>query len=322
MQDTLERSDRRCGGELRVQRAERDNKTADHSGPQGPQPEPAPSRHSGLARSLLGLQRSAGNRAVGAVLQRQLAQRPTNVVADINLAASIPRGRPSGFTPPVVNDRVMPVPLGTAAAAADALRVPEVAVNPDPSGDSYAASVTRVPTNTVGAEIHYPTAPPWSDPAAEAVRIAAVAIGGEDPGKRFEGSATLSALDRVATTRFRARGEIGDARFQQQIQQHEQHHANDHWAAAQTVLGPWDAALTRAHDDGQRFPGASPEAARAALYEATGGTAAQLGTRLDTEWNRLDKAFHADPAGAPSDMSHYFVESDGSMVDAWYKYPY
>jgi hypothetical protein len=222
----------------------------------------------------------------------------------------------------MVNNQVMPVPHGTADAATKALHVPTVSVTPAADGAGHLAQVTQAPTNTIGAEVRYPTPPVWTDPKAQAVRIASVAIGGESVPKRREFSAPLNTLDKVDTVRFRARGELGDKEFRQQILDHELHHADDHWTAAQTVMSAWDAALTQAQATRQTFHGDTPAAARGAALQAAGGTAEQLGKGLDAEWSRLDETFHASPAGAPSDMSHYYVEPDGSQVDAWYEYPY
>lgn len=271
---------------------------------------------------LLELQRGAGNQAVTRLLQRAVVHGADQVVQDRNLAATILAGGANGITPPLVNGTEMPVPNGMAAAAERALNKPTISVEREGffSGN-YRARVTGVPTNTISGRAYIPQNPPWVVPAAEAPRVVMNGLGGGGgAGVTDLGPGTVDTLDRRDTTRFAAHGDAGDAVFLAAIRAHELHHANDHWLAAQAIVGPWDRALKEQMDDGRVHEAPTKDAARAKVYTEASATPAELATALERLWVQLDSDFHATHEGRRSDVKRFSVSNDGSTVDAYYDY--
>jgi hypothetical protein len=271
---------------------------------------------------VLALQRSIGNQAVGHLIQRAVVQGNNQIVQDRNLAQTILTVGPNGLTPPIVNGTEMPVPNGLAAAAERALRKPTISTSREKlfSGN-YRARVTGVPTNTVSGKAYIPRNAPWVVNPAEAPRVVMNGLGGgAAPGVQDLGPGSVDDLDRRDSTRFEAHGANGDANFLAAIQVHELHHAQDHFNAAQIVLGPWDRDLQDQMTTGRVHEAPSKEEAKAKIYEEATGTPAELGAALERLWIQFDNDFHATPAGRRSDVKRFSVSADASSVDAYYDY--
>ena len=277
----------------------------------------------GVAAALLELQRSAGNQAVGRLLQvqRNVVRGAATLRQDRNLADAILSGGANGITPPVLNTTEIPILQGTQAAAARAIKPPKISTKRAGflSGD-YTATVTSVPTNTVGANVYYPRNPPWITPAADPTRVAMVALGGGFQGANV-GAGSCDTLDRRSQpTKFTVKGHGGDAEFLEAIRLHEMHHADDHWRAAQAVLAPWDLALQDQQRSNRGHTAPTAAAAKDKVYVEAGGTPDEIATKLDTLWVQLDSDFHASHEGRRSVIKQYSVNADGSEAVGWYDY--
>ena len=276
-------------------------------------------RTGGLAAAVLDLQRSAGNRATTAIVQRVLTRQDPGMIQDRNLANTILHASANATTPVVVNDIELPQ-QGLGAAAAAALNTPQFNIVHQAQG-GYTATVTQEPNNTLGANVKYPTDPPWRYHQADADRVERALGGRSDANKAKKRSQPWGVMTRrQGAFLFRARGEEGDGTFHRQIRDHELHHVADHWTAALNVLGPWDQALRIFQRAGRTFQGATPQAAEAAVYAAAGLTPQQAGTNLDTEVTTLSNNFHQTPAGRTSDIRHYRIGNNADRVDGWFGY--
>lgn len=265
---------------------------------------------------LLALQRAVGNRAVAAVVQRQLTRSPTLQSTPFNLATNIVTGRELGITPAIINGNEIPVDAGSAAAIEAALVAPTVATTQ--SGTQFRARATA-PVNTVGAHVKLPQPCPATtvdSPARIAMRLGLA----EDKVRHgwIYRSAKVEVLDRrQANTTATIHGEPSDKQFDAEIKAHEMHHADDHWAAAQQILGAWDQKLSNPATVGT---GATAAEAEANLHQAAGGTPRQVARQLDAELNRRNDVFHNSDEGRQSGLKGYWIERDGSKVIAHWGY--
>lgn len=265
---------------------------------------------------LLALQRAAGNRAVAAVVQRQLTRSPTLQSTPFNLATNIVKARELGITPVMVNGNEIPVDAGSAASIEAALVAPTVATTQ--SGTQFTARAAA-PVNTVGAHVKLPQPTPATtvdSPALIAMRLGLA----EDKVRHgwIYRSAKVEVLDRrEADTTATIHGEPSDKRFDAEIKAHEMHHADDHWAAAQQIIGAWDRKLSNPVTVGR---GATAAEAEANLYQAAGGTVRQVARQLDAELTRRNDVFHASDEGRQSGLKGYWIQHDGSKVIAHWGY--
>jgi hypothetical protein len=88
-------------------------------------------------------------------------------------------------------------------------------------------------------------------------------------------------------------GKPTEADFAANVLTHENLHATDHQTGFNNVIVPWDAKLEAAQTAGTGFPGATSADARAALYQAMGGTPPDIAGKQHQEWQALNDALHA-----------------------------
>ena len=67
----------------------------------------------------------------------------------------------------------------------------------------------------------------------------------------------------------------------------------------QQILGPWDARIKRMLTGGETKSGRNEAKARSNVWEAVGGTPAEIGVRCDDDMRRQGLAFHDTPKGGP-----------------------
>ena len=161
-------------------------------------------RTGGPSAAILGLQRSAGNRATTAIVQRVLTRQDPGMIQDRNLADTILHASANATTPVVVNDIELPQ-QGLGAAAAAALNTPQINIVHQPQG-GYTATVTQEPNNTLGANVKYPTDPPWRYHQADADRVERALGGRSDANKAKKRSQPWGVMTRrQGAFLFRAR---------------------------------------------------------------------------------------------------------------------
>jgi len=190
-----------------------------------------------------------------------------------NLADTAIVGTPVGVTTPTFNG----VEFG-------ALNEPTVTVTAMASG-GFNATVATVPANTGSVTENVLALGPWRRVTPRAT------IGTLFP--------TLTQCTGAGNSNFRARGDPSDTHMAAANLRHENHHQADRRDAFNGNVVPWDTRLTAANAAGTTFHGATEAAARAALFAAMGGTAAQVQAACLAAGATARDAFHATPAGGP-----------------------
>lgn len=108
-----------------------------------------------------------------------------------------------------------------------------------------------------------------------------------------------------------ARGVPSDAAVAAFVRRHETQHALGHMRAFNSVVVPWDAALTRSRSAQQTLTEAGPlgaESCAARLYQQLGGTPDEIADRLAQEMIDNAVRFHASGEGRPVEL--WRVEAD------------
>ncbi len=105
----------------------------------------------------------------------------------------------------------------------------------------------------------------------------------------------LPVCMRQGYTKFRVRGVPSDAAAATKIRTHEEVHANYYKDAFDSIVGPWDRAITTA--EGRVFSGPDAAACEAKLFAAVGGTPDEIAASMYRLFGPLDKAFHRSTAG-------------------------
>jgi hypothetical protein len=260
-------------------------------------------------RFLLSLQQTAGNRAVGGLVQRwrdgsgdarPLHGRHASGVVQRRLSATAVRNvttpyQPAtdrlsgaftlGYTPPVLNGQRVEE-QGGQAAARQALRGATLDVRQTEHG-TFRARVESEPVNTVSSDQELMVNPPWTAPGNGHQLILAC-----------EGLGNSITVEGWAAGTLLVTGLNNDPRqLQTQVKDHEDYHAADNLNAAADVIGPWDAALGEMERENKSYEAPTDAEARARLYQAAGGTPANIADRVTQEWMARSDAYHRTPAG-------------------------
>ncbi|MGH6900037.1 MAG: hypothetical protein ACREJ5_26385, partial [Geminicoccaceae bacterium] len=206
---------------------------------------------------------------------------PTQPSPEINLAEHLLAGHYfTGITVPTLNG----TPVFEEKDAQGAIRPPTLQEGFNPDG-TVVAEVNRVPTNEAGFVMAVPTNGPWSTPTDKA-KVSFFF-------RKFPGiTVPLSCLIPGPTT-LTLHGQPTDADLAANALIHEQLHATDHQTGFNNVIVPWDAQLQAAQTAATGFPGATSADARAALYQAMGGTPQDIAGKQHREWQALNDALHA-----------------------------
>ncbi|HKE74886.1 MAG TPA: hypothetical protein VKB57_14795 [Acidimicrobiales bacterium] len=200
-----------------------------------------------------------------------------------NLAAAVVNGTPAGVTWPTLNG----TQFWSNAAARAALNKPTLKVTAaGGAGGGFDAQVDAVADNTGSFDETVLSAGPWR------LNTTRGTIGALLP-------ALAAACSGGNATRFRAYGKPSDVAMQRANRRHEDHHADDHKAAFNTTVLPWDQKLTQAKASGTKFHGATAAAAEAALWAAMGGTPDQIADAFMAACAAAVVAYHGSAAGGP-----------------------
>ncbi|MEV0645379.1 hypothetical protein AB0I28_08950 [Phytomonospora sp. NPDC050363] len=272
-------------------------------------------------RDLMALQRTAGNRAVGRLVngyaptvqrcgpdcdKEEAAQGVPGMEAEFpaqgraplavqraanfapgalhqvnNLADAVINGTPAGVTWPMLNG----TQFWSSPVVRGALARPTVNTVAA-AGGGFDASVTAVGNNTGSWDETVLAAGPWRLNTTKAAVVAAV-------------PALAAACGAAGNTTFRASGNPSDNHMFTANRRHEDHHATDHEAAFNATIAPWDAALTAALTGRRTFHGATQAAAEAALWAAVGGTPEQVADAYFNACLAAVVAYHGTAAGGP-----------------------
>jgi len=222
----------------------------------------------------------------GAAVQRAATFAAGPVHQVNNLADCVVNGTPAGVTWPTLNGaQFWSSPAVRGAITRPTLKTTAVPVAPGGAGGGFDAEVDVVPNNTAGFDETVLAAGPWrinTTRATIAAMLPAPAVC-NGPG----------------ATRFRAFGNPSDAHMATANRRHEDHHANDHKAAFNATVVPWDQKLTAAKASGQKFHGATAADAEAALWAAMGGTPEQVADAFFNACAAAVVAYHGTAAGGP-----------------------
>lgn len=183
-----------------------------------------------------------------------------------------------GFSPPWLNGT-----LGTSTSAVvGALVKPQISVAAK-GENQYEAEVYSAPVNAAGSEMWLPKAGPWQH--------------AEAPKDMMASWASVHPKKPGGTITVEVSGIPNHKRLSAQVEAHENVHASDNKRVIDQVLGTWDARLEKARAEGTKFAGRTPAEAESALYQAAGGTAAEIGARLDHDWGQASDDYHDTPEG-------------------------
>jgi hypothetical protein len=200
-----------------------------------------------------------------------------------NLADAVVNNTPAGVTWPTLNG----TQFWSNAAARAALNRPTLKTTAaGGAGGGFDAQVDNVPNNTGSFDETVLSAGPWR------LNTTRGTIGAMLP-------ALAAACSGANATRFRAYGKPSDAAMQAANRRHENHHADDHNAAFNATVLPWDQKLTQAKASGTTFHGATAAAAEAALWAAMGGTPDQIADAFMAACAAAVVAYHGSAAGGP-----------------------
>lgn len=204
-----------------------------------------------------------------------------------NLASCVINGTPVGVTWPTLNGKQFWSSAEVRGAIArPTLKVTALPADPDAAGaKGFDAEVDTVPTNTASFDETVLAAGPWRLDTAKAT------IGAMLPA--------LASCTGAGNTRFRAYGDPSDEAMATANRRHEDHHANDHKAAFEATVLPWDQKLAAAKAGGQKFNGATAADAEAALWAAMGGTPEQIADAFFDACAAAVVAFHGTALGGP-----------------------
>lgn len=241
------------------------------------------------------------------VVQRQLTWREGPRAKVKNLTGPILNFTDFGITPVMVNQTE--IPPGNAAAA---LLGPAILINPLEQG-GVEASIAAEPINFVGYRMELPTDPPWIQQATVAHANAALGM-----ISAFSISEHV-APDRDAVINVEAKGLPSDAGFAALVEQHENVHVQELIELITEILVPWDARISEFRLQQRVFAGEDEDQARALLFEALGGTAAQVGQRFNDGLRERGLAFHQTVEGSsPTVDSTTFM---GGTLRVYWKHP-
>lgn len=223
-------------------------------------------------------------RSTGPVPVQRAANFAAGAVHQVNnLAAAVVNGTPAGVTWPTLNG----TQFWSNAAARAALNKPTLKTTAAAgAGGGFDAEVDNVPNNRGSFDETVLSAGPWRHNTTKGT------IGTMLP-------ALAAACAGATATRFRAYGKPSDAAMQAANRRHEDHHANDHKAAFNATVVPWDQKLTQAKASGTKFHGATAAAAEAALWAAMGGTPDQIADAFMAACAAAVVAYHGSAAGGP-----------------------
>jgi hypothetical protein len=202
-----------------------------------------------------------------------------------NLAAAVVNGTPAGVTWPTLNG----TQFWSNAAARAAINRPTLkvtAAGAPGGGGGFDAEVDNVPNNTGSFDETVLSAGPWR------LNTTRGTIGAMLP-------ALAAACSGGKATRFRAFGKPSDSAMQKANRRHEDHHADDHKAAFNGTVAPWDQKLAQAKASGSKFHGATAADAEAALWAAMGGTPDQIADAFMAACAAAVVAYHGSAAGGP-----------------------
>lgn len=198
-----------------------------------------------------------------------------------------------GITRTTLNGRSYPG--GSREDFIGALLQPTLRVEARGSG-AVAVSVQAVPAQNVGYIMELPTRGQWQ------LRVAAANIKVKLENQPIiEGVHIPIGSDETGSVLLDVRGLPTNAAFGDMVETHEDVHVADIRATVEEILRPWDAALTRFHNEGRQFEAPNQVTATAALYAAAGGTPRQIADRFVETLRQKGIAFHQTDAGkAPS----------------------
>ena len=182
-----------------------------------------------------------------------------------------------GFSPPWLNG----VQVTSEQATINALAKPQIKVTPKTG--NFEAEVVSAPINIAGSDMWLPNAGPWEQRGANKDLMVSYC------GARAKKSG--------GTITVRVSGVPNYKILAKQIEAHEKVHARDNARIIRQVLGRWDGSIHTAYENKIKFRGATAQAAEADLYRRVGGTANEIGTRLNDQWGQASDDYHATSEG-------------------------
>jgi hypothetical protein len=254
------------------------------------------------AAILLSLQRTAGNRAVSALVQRLASwDAAGDVTENLHIAQRGARGEATlGYTPPTLNNQRLDEP----SDAPGTLQPPVIDVSEGEDG-TFAASVKSLPHNTGSFEMELPSRNTWTAPST---LQQAFSVAGKY-GVETQLPETISGLGDQTTLAFRP--DPDEDTFLANVRRHEQRHADDHATRFNTIVQRWDGRLLKAMNNRTEFAGTSEDLAKQNLSTAVGGTPDEVATRFFDACDKASSAFHEQDEGLGAEGTAAGVETTG-----------
>ncbi|MGH9123626.1 MAG: hypothetical protein ACRDZ8_02730 [Acidimicrobiales bacterium] len=194
-----------------------------------------------------------------------------------------------GTTFGILNSETFPEPGDAAKGVAG----PELRVEEQGDGSAM-VSVSKEPRNVASYREDLPTAPPWNAGTFKKDYIRGLLHWEPDLDQP---SAELLASYNGDSTEIPlvAEGKPDNSSFIKLVEGHEDRHVSDLKNAVDTILRPWDSKLQVAAR--QPFVAKSRETAEADFYKSVGGTAAEIGTNIGTDFRETGLKFHGEDDG-------------------------
>jgi hypothetical protein len=233
-------------------------------------------------------------------------------IRDMDLIKPLTQFLDFGNTPSVINAAEFPGGDETKAVFG-----PEVDVTPAMLGLSR-ATVTSEVINLVGYKMHLPSNPPWQETVNTEMVLSA--LSGYAP-KSYDAALKQYGQNVAGDTQLRARGHPSDQQFANLVEVHENHHVQELKDGIRAILLPWDQKLTAFKATNESFTRTSPDAAKAALFKAAGGTPAEIGQKLVNYLRGRGDAFHHTGEGGPPTIDQVDIDEPGSRLTFYWKHP-
>jgi len=231
---------------------------------------------------------------------------------NVDLVNTVMGFRDFGVTPGRINAEEFP-----GGNAANAIVAPQLTATPAADGQT-AVRVTAEPVNVVDYRMELPAAPPWQRAVnkGDVIPYVEMVAGGGYAARlqRLRDSAT------DATT-FRVAGAPNDAAFSGLVETHEDRHVTDLWTTTDQILEPWDANLRQLRETDAPMTAPDEATARQMIYDAAGGTPAQIGQRMVDDMRDSGTAFHQTPAGGPPGVSDVTTGTAPNRLTLTWRHP-
>ena len=206
-----------------------------------------------------------------------------------------------GVTPIILNDQEFP-----GGNVRIALQGPAFLISPKEG--HVELSVGAEVINRVGYRMELPSAGPW---------IAQDTIGRVSTILTTAQHSAISDVflgDGNTMVQVEARGLPDNATFANRVEQHENFHVNDIREKVNSILVPWDRAMSQFMREGRKIIAETAEKAEEKFYAAVGGTPEQIATKFVGTLRASGNAFHTTAQGKSPWIETYTATANSVTV--------